>query len=263
MRLTKWQQLCDRGPDLVLCLDFPGGRAAAGFAELAAGTPAELCFLHIGQSYSSAVPRLDAQAGEWVREALGTGRPVRAVLGYCAGAPLATHVADAICAAEAVQPPAVMLFDAVAVTGDTLCDQFVSAVESSSAHLAEGELDDARHWSRELLGANPADLPRVAAGLTDRYERLMSGVAERLSLGEFFRDELTAGFAGYMAYLLLAEQGGLGMRAGTPLFVSSKDHELPVDPARGVSFDVDREQLLRDAEVLKLVAGALRGEHLL
>jgi len=33
MELTDWRQLSDRGPDLVLCLDFPGGRAAAGFAE--------------------------------------------------------------------------------------------------------------------------------------------------------------------------------------------------------------------------------------
>lgn len=261
MELTKWQELCDRGPDLVLCLDFPGGRAAAGFAELAAGIPAELCFLHIGQSDSGAAPRLDAHVDEWVREALGTGRPVRAILGYCAGAPLATRVADAICAAAPVQPPAVMLFDAVAVTGATLCDQFVSSVESSSAHLAAGELGDARHWSEELLGAYPDDLPRVAAGLTDRYGRLMAGVADRLSLDEFFRHDLTAGFAAYMAYLLLAGQGGLDLRVGTPLFLSSQDHELPVDPASSMPFDVGRDQLLRDTEVLKLVASLLRGEH--
>jgi hypothetical protein len=261
VELTKWQELCDRGPDLVLCLDFPGGRAAAGFAELAAATPVELCFLHIGQSYSGAAPRLDAQAGEWVREVLGTGRLVRAVFGYCAGAALATRVADAICAAAPVQPPAVVLFDAVAVTGATLCDQFVSSVESSSAHLAAGELDDARHWSDELLRAYPDDLPRVAAGLSDRYDRLMAGVADRLSLGEFFHNELTAGFTAYMAYLLLAGQGGLGLRAGTPLFVSSKDHELSADPTSSVSFDVGREQLLRDTDVSKLVAGLLRGEH--
>ncbi|MBP2328514.1 hypothetical protein JOF56_008899 [Kibdelosporangium banguiense] len=260
MESTKWQLLCDRGPDLVLCLDFLGGRAAAGFAELAAGIPAELCFLHIGQSFSGGDPRLDAQADEWVREALGTGRPVRAVLGYCAGAALATRVADAICVAVPVQPPVVVLLDAVAVTGATLCDQFVSAVESSSAHLAAGELDDARHWSDGLLGDHPDDLPCLAAGLTDRYDRLMAGVAGRLSLGEFFRRELTAGFASYLTYLLLAGQGGLDLRAGTPLFLSSRDHEPAMDPANSVSLDVDREHLLRDTDVLKLVAGLLTEE---
>ncbi len=37
MKLTNWRQLSDRGPDLVLCLDFPGGRAAAGFAGAGRG----------------------------------------------------------------------------------------------------------------------------------------------------------------------------------------------------------------------------------
>jgi hypothetical protein len=63
-----------------------------------------------------------------------------------------------------------------------------------------------------------------------------------------------------MAYLLLAAQGGLDLRVGTPLFLSSQDHELFVDPASSMSFEVDREQLLRDADVLKLVAGVLRGK---
>ena len=261
MGLTKWRELCDRGPDLVLCLDFPGGRAAAGFAELAAGIPAGYCFLHIGQPETGAAPRLDAAVDEWVREALDTGRGVRAVLGYCAGAALATRVADAVHAEAPVEPPVVVLFDAAAVTGTTLCDQFVSSVEASSAHLAAGELDDARRRAEELLGLYPDDLPRVAAGLADRYDRLMAGVAERLSLDEFFRHELASGFAAYLAHLLLAAQGGLDLRAGTPLFLSSQDHEPPVAAARAVSFEVDREHLLRDTEVLTLVAGLLRGEH--
>ncbi|NUT45747.1 MAG: hypothetical protein HOV94_00305, partial [Saccharothrix sp.] len=47
MELTHWRQLVDRGPELVLCLDFPGGRAAAGFADLAAGVEVDACFLHL------------------------------------------------------------------------------------------------------------------------------------------------------------------------------------------------------------------------
>ncbi|HEX4703616.1 MAG TPA: hypothetical protein VH352_15920 [Pseudonocardiaceae bacterium] len=261
MELTTWRELCDRGPDLVLCLDFPGGRAAAGFAELAAGTPVELCFLHIGQLDPGAAPRLDAHVDEWVGEALRTGRPVRAVLGYCAGAALATRVADALSATAPVTPPAVVLFDAAAVTGGALRNQFVSSLDASSAYLAAGELDDARLWSEELLGGYPDDLRRVAAGLADRYDHLMAGVIDRLSLDEFIRGELTGGFAAYMAYLLLAAQGGLDLRDGTPLFLSSQDHQPPVDPASGMSFDVSREQLLRDPDVLKLVTGVLSGEQ--
>jgi hypothetical protein len=259
VELTTWRELCDRGPDLVLCLDFPGGRAAAGFVDLAAGTPVDLCFLHIGQLDPGAAPRLDAHVDEWVGEALGTGRLVRAVFGYCAGAALATRVADALSATA--PPPAVVLFDAAAPAGGALCNEFVSSVEASSAYLAPGELDDARHWSKELLSDYSDDLPRVAAGLVDRYDHLMRGVVDRLSLDEFIRLELTGGFAAYMAYLLLAAQGGLDLRVGTPLFVSSQDHQLPVDPASSMSFDVEREQLLRDTDVLKFVAGVLRGEQ--
>src|SRR5579859_3887544 len=93
MELTNWRQLSDRGPDLVPCLDFPGARAAAGFAELAAGVPVDACFLHFRQA--GAGP-LAACVDRWADELLATGRPVRAVLGYCAGTALATRLADAI-----------------------------------------------------------------------------------------------------------------------------------------------------------------------
>ncbi len=80
MELTNWRQLSDRGSDLVPCLDFPGGRAAAGFAEMAAGVPVDACFLHFRQA--GAGP-LAACVDRWADELLATGRPVRAVLGYC------------------------------------------------------------------------------------------------------------------------------------------------------------------------------------
>ncbi|ASW55712.1 hypothetical protein CIK06_18295 [Plantactinospora sp. KBS50] len=249
--------MCDRGRDLVLCLDFPGGRAAAGFADLATGLPVELCFLHIAWLGLHTDSRLDAHIAQWVGEVLGTGRPVRAVLGFCAGTALATRVADAVSATAGATPPAVLLFDAAAVPGGALRDQFVSSVQASAAYLAEGELEDARQWSRELLATGRDDLPRVAAALVDRYDQLMSGIADRLSLGEVIRRELIDGFAAYMAYLLLAAQGGLDLRVGTPIFLSSRAHKPPVDPARVMSFGVDRERLLGDADVWKAVAGVL------
>src|SRR6202451_890641 len=130
MELTDWRQLSDRGPDLVPCLDFPGGRAAAGFAELADGVAADACFLHVRQV--GAGP-LAACVDRWADELLATGRPVRAVLGYCAGTAMATRLADAIAATG--PPPAVVLFDAVPITHDSLAGEFTSAVESNARHL--------------------------------------------------------------------------------------------------------------------------------
>jgi hypothetical protein len=256
MELTNWRQLSDRGPDLVLCLDFPGGRAVAGFAELAAGVPIDASFLHIGQA--GAGP-LAVCVDRWVAEFTATGRPVRAVLGYCAGAALATRVAEAIAATR--PPPMVVLFDAVSTTGESLASAFTLALESSAKHLTADELADARGLSEQLVATYPDDLPRIAAALTDRYDRLMRAVADRLSLHEFLRRELTDGFAAYLDYLLLAGEGGFDMRTTTPLFLCSVGHESPVQGARTIALDIGHLDLLRDPEVHELVADLLTGEH--
>jgi hypothetical protein len=261
--LTDWRLLCDRGPDLVLCMDFAGGRVAAGFAELASATPVASCFLHIGPPDPGVEPDLlDTRLERWVRQVLGTGRPVRAVLGFCGGACLATRVADAI-ASAGNPPPSVVLFDAVVVTGGTaLSDQFTAALTASAEHLTEAELDGAHRYAESVLDRFPNDLPGVAVALADRYDTLMASMASRLSLHEVFRQELTTAFTRYLTYLLLASQGGLDMRAGTPLFVSSVDHELAQagEHARTVSLAADRAGLLRDAETAKLVADVVKGE---
>jgi hypothetical protein len=256
MELTNWRQLSDRGPDLILCLDFPGMRAAAGFAELAAGVPIDASFLHIGQA--SADP-LAVCVDRWVAESAATGRPVRAVLGYCAGAALATRVADTIAATGPA--PMVMLFDAVATTSDSLAGQLTRAVESSAEHLTADELADARDLAERLATMYPDDLPRIAAALTDRYDQLMRAVADRLSLHEFLLRELTGGFTAYLDYLLLTGQGGFDMRTTTPLFLCSIDHEPPVEGARAIALDIEHTDLLRAPEVHKLVADLLTGEH--
>jgi hypothetical protein len=259
MELTNWLQLSDRGRDLIPCLDFPGGRVAAGFAELAAGVAADACFLHFRQA--GAGP-LAVCVDRWADELLATGRPVRAVLGFCAGTAMATRLADAIAATgSSAPPPLVVLFDAVPTTGGSLASQFASAVESNARHLTAGEQADAQGLSEQLVERYPDDLPRIAAALTERYERLMRAVAGRLSLHEFLRQELTSMFTAYLDYLLLASEGGFDMRSSTPLFLTSPDHEPPVEGARTIALDIGHDDLLRDPEVHELVARLLRGEH--
>lgn len=257
MGLANWQVLSDQGSDLVLCLDFPGGRAAAGFAELAAGVPGA-CFLHIGQaSFGPLAERVDG----WVAELTAAGRPVRAVLGFCAGAALATRVGDAIAAAGTRPPPLVVLFDAVPTTGSSLTGGFMSALESSARHLSARELAQARDLAEDLVAACPRDLPRIAAALAGHYDRLMRAVASRLSLPGFLLGELTGGFTAYLDYLLLASEGGFDMGTATPLFVCSAGQQPPAEGARTITLDTGHDDLLRDAGTHKLVAGLLRGEQ--
>ncbi len=256
MELTNWRQLSDRGPDLIPCLDFPGTRAAAGFAELAAGVPVDACFLHVSQA--GAGP-LAACVDRWADELLATGRPVRAVLGYCAGAALATRLADAI--AVTGPPPMVVLFDAVSTTNGSLASQFMSALESSARHLTAGELADARGLSEQLVETYPDDLPRIAAALTDRYDRLIRAVAGRLSVHESIRQELTSAFTAYLDYLVLASEGGFDMRTTTPLFLFSAGDEPPVEGARTIALDIGHADLLRAPHVHELVTDLLIGAH--
>jgi hypothetical protein len=256
MELTNWRQLSDRGADLVPCLDFPGARAAAGFPDLAAGVRIDASFLHIGQA--GAGP-LAASVDRWVDELLATGRPVRAVLGFCAGSALATRLADAIAATG--PPPMVVLFDAVYTTGGTLAGQFTSVLEASARHLTAAELTDARCLSEQLMAEYPDDLPRIAAALTDRYDRLMRAVADRLSVSDFLRQELTGTFTAYLDYLLLASEGGFDTRTTTPLYLTSAGYEPPVASVQTITLEVGHDDLLRDPEVYELVADLLRGEH--
>jgi hypothetical protein len=256
MELRYWRELSGRGPGLVPCLDFPGSRAAAGFAELAAGVPAGGCFLHVGRPGGGP---LAGWVGRWAAELAGTGRPVRAVLGYCAGTALATRLADAVAAAGPA--PAVVLFDAVPATGESLAGEFTAALESSARHLTAAELAGAHALAEQLAGACPQDLPRIAAALAGRYDELISAVAGRLSVRESFRRELTGTFTAYMDYLLLASQGGFDMGSADPLFLSSAGHQPPVPGGRVITVDAGHADLLRAPRVHEIITGLLRGEH--
>jgi hypothetical protein len=256
MKLTNWRQLSDGGPGLVPCLDFPGGRAVAGFPDLAAGVPAGASFL-LNQR-ASADP-LAVCVDRWVAELAATGRPVRAVLGFCSGTALATRVADAIAATGPA--PRVVLFDAVPTTGESLAGQLPAALETSARYLTADELADARELSEQLAATYPDDLPRIAAAVTEAYDRLMRAVADRLSLREHAFSELTEGFAAYLDYLLLTSEGGFDLRSATPLFVCSADYEPPVADARTITLDIDHADLLRAPQARKLVADLLTGEH--
>ena len=228
----------------------------AGFPDLAAAVPIDASFLH---NERPSVGPLAVCVDRWVAELTATGRPVRAVLGFCSGSALATRVADAIAATGSA--PTVVLFDAVPTTGDSLAGQLPSALESSARHLTADELADARDLSEQLAATYTGDLPMIAAALAERYDRLMRAVADRLSLHAFTFRELTDGFTAYLDYLVLTSEGGFDMRSTTPLFVCSNGYEPPVESARTIMLDVNHADLLRAPEAHKLVADLLTGEH--
>jgi len=148
-------------------------------------------------------------------------------------------------------------------TGDLgyLREGYLSALESNARHLTADELADARALSAQLVETYPGDLPKIAAALTDRYDRLIRAVADRLSVHEFLRQELTGAFTAYLDYLLLASEGGFDMRMTTPLFLCSAGYEPPVEGARTIVLDIGHDDLLRAPRVHELVTDLLTGEH--
>jgi hypothetical protein len=145
VELPSWQQLCDHGSDLVLCIDFVTTPASAGFATLGSSSLVEARILHIRQSAFAQRPgiadRLDTRARHWAREVLETGHRVTAVLGYRAGCAPATTVADAITEAGE-SPPVVVLFDAMTVTSTrTGTPLFLSSRDHELDHERNISLD--------------------------------------------------------------------------------------------------------------------------
>jgi hypothetical protein len=115
--------------------------------------------------------------------------------------------------------------------------------------------------SERMVATYPGDLPRIAAALIDRYDRLIRAVADRLSVHEFLRQELTGAFTAYLDYLLLASEGGFDMYKTTPLFLCTAGYEPPVEGARTIVLDISHGDLLRAPQVHELVTDLLTGEH--
>ncbi|MFD1045397.1 hypothetical protein ACFQ1S_07250 [Kibdelosporangium lantanae] len=116
---------------------------------------------------------------------------------------------------------------------------------------------DAHRLVEDLLELSEKDgLSSMATRLVDRYRLLVTRLAARLGIGAFL-DELVGDFAEYMSYLLIASGGTLEPRVGTPVFLSSEDHELDFEPLSHKVFQVSRADLLRDAEVVGVVTELL------
>jgi thioesterase domain-containing protein len=257
MEPGSWRQLTGHGPALIACLDFPGTRAAAGFADLAAAVPAAGTWLHLDQPGPGPLP---ASAARWAAGLTAAGRPVRAILGYCAGAALAAPLAAALTAAG--PPPLLILLDAMCTTSQTLTSQYTLAVESSTRHLTPAELTSALALPAQLTADHPQDLPRIAAALAARYTQLISAVAARLNLHHQLRRELTTTFTAYMNYLLLTSQGRYTATAApAACYLTSAGYQPPTPDTPAITLDTTHDNLLRDPRTHTLITSLLKGDQ--
>jgi len=248
----------------VLTVDFGGGRPEAGFPDLLERLPADLTVL-------AAVPpgrivrdlaEVSQQLAGW-RDAVprADGRVV-AVLGYCAGASIATCLAREL--ASRLGPQKLVLLDPLRATPRLLQEAYRASAGTFSEMLdqplgtrtaapAVPHPDDGHR-----AGAGDA-MVRLAGQLGADYAEAAERVGTELSLDAALVDDLVMRFHRYLSYLAVAGVAAeTQLDAAEPtgpspptLTITSADHPNGAAPPAGrhVGFDVPRAGLLASAGV--------------
>jgi hypothetical protein len=262
--LKTWRELVGgKTDDVILAIDFDAtGRPEARFTDLAE---------RLGPSFTI-WETLPAQVGatdgegyikQWADEVRSTGRHVRAVLGFCAGAAFAPSMSARIGTWQ--ETPPLILFDPEIVTPITLYWQYVKVVELAATSLTPGELDEARETGR-LAQQLVSNLDQLAAELLKTFQKFAGIAFERMGLNAEKSAELMDTFAGFVGYLAAAGQLEPipDWRTATVLASTSPTSGLnglrAIDPtlgddvaAREIRFELEHAELLRDDQVIKTV----------
>jgi hypothetical protein len=191
----------------------------------------------------------------WADGLAASGRPVGAVLGFCAGGVFATALAEEIGRRQGGLPPTVIL-DPEPPTAATLVKQFEGAMRGLASVASEEELAPAR----EAVARAEADQDLRSLGrmLGKLYQEVSEPAFLRIGLKADFCADLVTGFESLMSYLVAAADVPLaeGWAASTAILSATPVHE-PAGVAHSVRTQVAHADLLRSAEVARLVSEAL------
>ncbi|GAA1024932.1 MULTISPECIES: hypothetical protein [Amycolatopsis] len=268
-----WRQLSGSSGHLVPSVNFEAVRGTAGFADLAAAAGGLEQFELIetiprkfarGCDYLR-VSEPDRYLGPWLAELTEMAapeRPVRAVLGYCAGAALARALADAA-TKYGLGEPILLLFDPLRVNGTTLSREFAEALDTVRPQLTPGEIEGARNsaarWEERCADAGGRALAPMAEALDEVYQGLVTAACGRLRVAPALERQLCDRFASYFAYLVASSRCEETAAGPVAEVVWSNTREaVPHAGDRAVRFDVPEPQLLADAAVAEFVSQTLR-----
>jgi hypothetical protein len=251
--------------DLVVAVDFGGVREEAGFPDL---------LEHLESDHEIVVPvttvRLEGpsediaqrQLVSWLDDIRRTGRRVAAVLGYCAGSPLAVRLLREL----APQAPTLVLLDPSWPDGAVLREAHEVAVRTLLSALPESVRIEP--FVGEAEGSVAEDLAGLARVLVDDYARTASVVADRLSLRREAVDGLVKQVDRHLTYLTVSsveaarvsDSEQLGASDAVLTILSAR---TPGEVARihGATWrtDLPRPQLLADPGVAARIADFVHG----
>lgn len=268
-----WRQLPPgNGERLILAVDFDTtGRPEANFTDLAKQLGPEYTLWETrplqGEGFDG-----ESHVRRWAEEIVASGRPVHAVLGFCAGAAFAPSLARQVSTGQ-VGPASLVLFDPEIVTPDTLYWQYSKIVGIASSALTPEERERALEAGREAH-ARSNGLAELGGEIRLALGQHVSVALQRLGLDEKRSAELLDAFDGFVDYLCAA--GTLepiqDWRTALVLTSSSETSGLnrlrSTDPtigddiaAREIHVDVPHAGLLRSneaADAVRETLGAVR-----
>ena len=215
LEASSWEVLSGVGlGDLILGVDFPPlGRAEANFGDLLEKVGSQwerYDFLQTIPPTGRIDLRVPAQeyVRKWVEDIRWVGRPVKAVLGYCAGAVYAAAIADDVHHWQ-LTAPKVILFDPednAHIMVDEMCKEMYRRIDGFGRLLTAKETEDARDKVAELSESGSCDLFDLAVALASLYRETGSPAFSRLRLSDSRRNELVGLFESYMAWLSATAQ---------------------------------------------------------
>jgi hypothetical protein len=258
---------------LIIAADFPAtARTVAGFTDLFAGdaAPAD------GDAvWETAPPPTGAAVAmsasdhidRWMDDVPAGGSGVRAVLGFCIGAVYAAALTERVAKIQ-VEPPQLIVFDPERPDPDLLLRHYSGVFErlgpAASAQERTAALDDGRQARGEC-----GTMAELADSLSGLFLRHGAPILARTGLDEWRQQELRSTFAGFLAYLVAADEldplpawsQATAISSGT---AHSGLNPLPADVrartvARELRFAVPHTELLRDAEVIRHYRDLMKG----
>ncbi|GGL21681.1 hypothetical protein Sme01_74730 [Sphaerisporangium melleum] len=271
--VTTWMPLSESdSKDLVLCVDFTEtGRTEAGFPDLVARMDHDSAFWHVVPP--SVAPGSGVDGGAYVRSWLeplrGSGRTVRAVMGYCVGAVYAAELVAALAELQD-EKPELIVFDPEPTSLENIYFQFGNVFTILSSILTEEDIAGTREVMDRLIRQEDMTVERYASELYAVFREVGHNAFERAGLDQEYGEEMWETFSRFLSFLSYADQldpwdGWLRATAVSSSTPHNGLNRLRTDdpPRRGdivaheLSFEEDHQELLRSEEVARAVTKLL------
>ncbi|KPI20323.1 hypothetical protein OK074_1152 [Actinobacteria bacterium OK074] len=190
---------------LVLAVDFAvSGRPEATFTSLSPLLAPGLPLWETRQPDPEQARAFDGEdfAAHWARAVRATGRPVRAVLGYCVGGLYAARLAELLSGPGDLRPQ-VLLFDPEPPTVPGMTADFHAAVARLSSVLSPRE--SARAEAAVAAAAHDfTTFPAFGTALARAFRETATAAFEGAGLLPELADELATAYEQFVSYIAAA-----------------------------------------------------------